>query len=167
ESQLHELYKSEYTKGPANRRTFARQLLEEAQNSNSDPASRFVFYREARDVAAGAGDLPTALRAIDELSRLFAIDVTEYKTAAIMQAAKAVDDLPKSIALLREANSLINDLLAAENFPVINKLSPPLTNLAAQTRNRHIIVGFRNRLAQLREAQIEFEKLSAAVAHPP
>ena len=55
EAQLRELYKAEYTKGQAERRTFARELLTQAHNANSDPATRFVFYREARNVAAAIG----------------------------------------------------------------------------------------------------------------
>jgi len=167
ETQLRELYKSEYTKSPAERRTFAKELLAQAHNVNSDPTTRFVFYREARNVAASTADITIALRAIDELSQAFAINLPEYKTATIIQTAKFLDDQPKSIALLTAANSLINELFATENFAAIAKLNPAVTNVAAQTRNRFLMLGFRNRFTQLREAQIEFDKLSASIAHPP
>src|SRR5436190_1689767 len=84
--------------------------------TNSDPATRFVCYREARNVAAGIADIVLALRAVDELSQAFAIDVAEYKTATIIQTARFVDDHPKSIALLIAANALITELASAQNF---------------------------------------------------
>jgi hypothetical protein len=167
EAQVRELYKSEYTKGPIQRRALAKQLLEQAANTNSDAATRFVFFREARNVAASAGDITTALRAVDELSSLFEIDPVDYKAAAILQAARAIDDAPKAVALLRAGNTLLNQLSASENFAGIARLSGPISNVAAQSRNRFLMIGFRNRFGQLKEAQIEFEKLSAAAARPP
>src|SRR5882757_9749541 len=63
--QVRELYKSEYTKSSAERRAFAKELLAQAHNANSDAATRFVFYREARNVAASIADITIALRAVD------------------------------------------------------------------------------------------------------
>src|SRR4051794_12865394 len=60
EIQLRDLYKPEYTKSPAERHSFAKELLAQAHNINSDAATRFVFYREARNVAASTADITTA-----------------------------------------------------------------------------------------------------------
>src|SRR5262249_6318222 len=70
EALIHELYEKEYAKAAkdrAARSQLAVTLLQEGRDTNDDWAGRFVLFREARDLAARAGDAPTALQAIADL----------------------------------------------------------------------------------------------------
>src|SRR6185503_2335091 len=80
----------EYAKrAPADQAAFARKLLQQGQQTTDDPAAKFVLLREARDLAAQGGDLPTVLAAVDELARAFVVDAIELSTAAMATAGKS------------------------------------------------------------------------------
>src|SRR5687767_38462 len=57
ERMVREVYAKEYaTSDPAARRALAGRMLRQAMDSGNDAAARFVLLREARDIAASAGD---------------------------------------------------------------------------------------------------------------
>src|SRR5262249_6505563 len=75
EKSIKSLYKSEFAKSSvALRSHFARELIEYGSKTNDDPVVRFVYWREASDIAAQAGDPITALRAIDSLAQEYLVD---------------------------------------------------------------------------------------------
>src|SRR6185436_15922 len=75
EATIRNIFKSEYDSNhPAQRRALAKKLLDQARDVKTEATSRFVLYREARNVASSAGDVVVALRAVDEMSKVFAIN---------------------------------------------------------------------------------------------
>src|SRR5436309_2877970 len=79
---VKQLFKGEYANNdPAARRALAKKLLQQARDEKTDPAPRFVLFREARNLAASCGDIATALQAVDQMNRVFAIDPVSYKLA--------------------------------------------------------------------------------------
>ena len=60
EQEVKEVYKTEYArKKPAEMQALAARLMKENQETTKDrSATRFVLLREARDLAARAGDVP-------------------------------------------------------------------------------------------------------------
>src|SRR5215204_1044444 len=167
EAQLKQIYKSDYLNPPVARRAFARQLLEDAKNVNSDPATRFVLFREGANLAASSGDITTAIGAIDDLAKVFAIDAALYKSNAIVRSAKMIDSMPQAMIFLTTANSLLEQLSAAGDPGAAMKVANTMGVVAAQTRNRPIVEGVRNRVAQMKEVQAEFDRLKSAMDHPP
>src|SRR5687768_1787516 len=58
ETMIKQVYKAEYAKSnEADRRTLAKKLLDQSRDTKGDLASRFVLLREARTIAAAAGDM--------------------------------------------------------------------------------------------------------------
>lgn len=128
EATVREIFKVEYAKSkPAERAALATQLLNQAKESSDDPASKFVLLREARDVAAKAGDGATAFRAASNLSDEFQISAGESIAAmadslsiatigaipsrqvadalfAAGSTAKSDGDIKASIAILKAAD---------------------------------------------------------------
>ena len=64
EKLIKELFKADYAKvRTPDRVALAAKLLQQAGETTDDAASRFVLIREARDIAAKAGDSELALKA--------------------------------------------------------------------------------------------------------
>jgi hypothetical protein len=91
EKQIKDIYKDEYQKrAAADRIEFAKKLLKLAQDSKNDPLTFYVALREARDLAASAGDLETAFAAVDILAWTFAVDADELKVGLVPVAVRSV-----------------------------------------------------------------------------
>src|SRR5271154_1277035 len=68
EKTIHELFKAAYAKrDPSERVARAQRFLRESA-TEANPPLRYVMLREARDLAASAGDYPTAHTAIDRMA---------------------------------------------------------------------------------------------------
>src|SRR5436190_670074 len=78
ERMVREVFGSQITsKDPSERRAVAQKMVVAAGESADDAAARFVLLREARDVAAGAGDAYVARRAIALMGKSYAVDQTK------------------------------------------------------------------------------------------
>src|SRR5262245_33424262 len=73
----------------AARKALAALLLEEGRKTREDAALRYAALAQAYDLAGQAGDAGTALQAITELAREFAIDARRMKADAFVAAARA------------------------------------------------------------------------------
>ncbi len=90
---LRDLFKDEYARrAPADQQALARKLLQQGLGTKDDDTARFVLLKEAADVAAGAGDLETAVRATDELGRAYEVDGPALTLAALNRIAAAARD---------------------------------------------------------------------------
>lgn len=84
EKTVREVFKAEYAKIAApDRRALAQKLLKQGVETQTDRAAQYILFREAADVAALSGDLKTALVAIEETGKLFAVDLLALKVAAV------------------------------------------------------------------------------------
>src|SRR5947207_14822007 len=73
--QIKDLFKDDYAKkGSVDQSSLAQKLLQKGIETNDNLPSKFVFLKEARDIAAGAGDAETALRAATGLGEAFTVD---------------------------------------------------------------------------------------------
>jgi hypothetical protein len=115
--RIRELYKAEYLKRvPADQLALAKKLIQDGLATPDDPAARYVFLREGRDLAAQAGDAATAMAAVDHLAKLYTVDAPALKAAALAAAEKAVRT-PEAASVLAEARlALADEAFAADQF---------------------------------------------------
>src|SRR5687767_7458432 len=116
EKLVRDVFKDDYArKDPASRRGLAAKLLKQAGETKDDAVARFVLLSEARDIAADAGDVRTALAAAQEQARLYAVEAAAAKRAAldrVRKNASAVDATALAEAYLQVAD----EALAAEDI---------------------------------------------------
>ncbi|HZN64792.1 MAG TPA: hypothetical protein VFB66_05790, partial [Tepidisphaeraceae bacterium] len=63
---LKEAFAAEFRRTtPEGRKALAAELLRQVREEENDAAARYVMLREARDLAAAAGDYDVALDAVD------------------------------------------------------------------------------------------------------
>jgi len=90
EKEVKDIHKADFAKKrPADMQALAEKLLKEGLETKDKPAARFVLLREARDLAARAGDLPLAMKAAEEIANHFAVDPLAMKAAAVDRGHKA------------------------------------------------------------------------------
>ncbi len=103
EKLIRDLFKAEYAKAfPADKLALSNVLLRQAVDTNDDPVARFVFLREARDLAAEGGDVEAAYRAIALLMEGYAVDPLAMKGTALATAAKSAKS-PDELRRVAEA----------------------------------------------------------------
>lgn len=87
ETRIKQIYASDYADTSFNgRRTLAKRLIEASSQTQSDWDAKFVLLREARTLAAAAGDVTTAFEAIDLTAREFPV-IKLYLRAEALDAA--------------------------------------------------------------------------------
>jgi WD40 repeat protein len=85
EKEVKEAYKADYAKpGPTDVVNLYTRLGIEGSNASDKPAAfRYVLLREARDLAAKAGNYGQTMTAVEDMARIFAEDVWEMKADAL------------------------------------------------------------------------------------
>jgi len=123
EKLIRETFKLDYAKRqPADQQALARKLLKEGLDEQNGPVDRFVLLREARDLAAPAGDLDTALTAIDAMSGAFSVDALGMKVSAVAKVPppKAAD---AARALAGRCLDILDEALAADRYEIAGSLA--------------------------------------------
>src|SRR5438552_2416218 len=69
EKLIRGIFKEEFAKSTAaDKLSLSKKLFQQGVETKDDPPTRFVLFREARDLAAEAGDPGLSLKAIDQLA---------------------------------------------------------------------------------------------------
>jgi hypothetical protein len=158
EALVRDVFKQEYARALADRaarKELAATLLRQARQIREEPAVRFVALREARDLAARAGDTATAFAAITELGRDGAADVLAMKEKVVADAAGVVAGGEDSAALANIAVSLANSAADAEDFDRAARLAALAEAAARKAGAPALLAAVGKRAERLRALQKE------------
>ncbi len=136
EKLIKSVYKAEYARvDAADRQALARKLLHQGMATRNDPAAQYVLIREARDLAAGAGDARTAMRAVDVLAGHSASEIAGMRIALLTQAFRAAATPQALEAVVEETLSAVTAALGGEEFDAAGRLCDLAGLAAARCRN--------------------------------
>ena len=171
EAEVREVFKADYAKQtPADRRSLAQRLLQNAVETRDDPTARYVLLREASALAAPAGDLPTGLRAIDELAFSHQVEPLSLKLAFLAEAAKAAKT-PEERRLLTDAYLvLLHQAVAAEAFEVAEPCASAAVASAKLSQDLPLFTRVEARareIAAARKAAEDLQKLRETLRKTP
>jgi hypothetical protein len=122
EKLLHDLYKDEYAKkGPTEQKALARKLLAEARKTQDDPAGIWVLCRHAEDLALQAGDIDSAMNAVNRRAELFDVDLLQTRAAALHSAVRTVKSPEDSAALAEAHLAHVEELVRADQYEAADK----------------------------------------------
>lgn len=169
EKQVKDLLKEEYQKkGAAERTDLAKRLLKLAGESKHDAFAYHVALREAKDIAAAAGELDTAFAAVDALAQAFAVDAPGLKVGALTAAVRNVATAEAADKAYATGSDLLDELARDNQFDAALKLVGPLDDLARRANNPEMARTIQARSKDLRTQQTEwarakpfFDKLKA------
>lgn len=162
ETVVRETFAADYAKkAPGDRLDFARKLLANAADTADSPAGRFVRLREARDLAAGAGDVGVALQSIRGLAKAFEVDAAGMRVEAIAAAARAA--APAQTPAVAEAALAEAARCAARNdTATVDRLAAVAEAAAAASKEKDLAADrVRARLESIRGHRGRADRLRA------
>jgi hypothetical protein len=119
---IRDLFKADYAKrAPADVQALAVKLLQQGRETTDDPIGQFVLLRQARELAVQAGDLATALAAVEETGKAYAVDGLTLKAQAL--AAALLPAGKPAAALAETCLTTIDEAIAADRFDTATDLA--------------------------------------------
>ncbi len=163
-STVRELFKSDYAKtGLGDRKVLVGKLLRQSIETKDDPNARFVLLQEARSLAAEAGDVATALQAVDELSGQFEVDRVALKHLTLATTSLSARDPSTMSAAAERLLQLVDEALADLNVGVAEKSASQALNMAKASENMPLtarvtaklkeLSGWKSKIAQVQAAK--------------
>lgn len=161
---IGEVYAPEYekAKAPVQKIELAKTLLKVGQATRDDPASRYVLFRVARDLAAEQGDLSLALDAIDQLDDHFDIDKLQMQVDAATAAAKAAKTPTDYRQLPELVATLIEKAVDTDRYDEAKSLAGLALDCARKSRNTDLIKQIVAMSKEVEDVAAEFEKVKDA-----
>src|SRR5262249_22184368 len=139
--KIREVFKNDFASlrlGPQ-KQAFARKLLDVALTTKNDNTARYVLFISARDMAAQAGDLSLAFRAIAEQRKLYGTDEPEMKLQALRLAAKSPLTTTQWAALAQTSLTFIDPALASDDYTLAREVANMAVEAAKKTTEGPLI----------------------------
>lgn len=161
--EVQEIFKADFAKTqPAERLALSAKLQQKALETLDDKVARYVLFREAADLAAKAGDAAAALEILEDLGGEFAIPALDMKTAALEAAAPAAFTPAANQNLINAVLPIIEESVAAEDFPRADKLLQLAEAAAPKAFNLALVNSVKTHRAELETLQKDLEKIKPA-----
>jgi WD40 repeat protein len=163
EQEIGEAHKAEYAKKtPADMQALASLLLKEGVEAKDKPAMRFVLLREARDLAARAGDLLLSLQAAEQMAKHFAVNTLEMKAAGLEAATRtaATPSIRLNAAIL--ALALADDAEESNNYEMGERLAKMAQASAATLTGLPVAVATQARLKEASAVRKAYQSVQEA-----
>jgi hypothetical protein len=159
---LREIYRPYPPALAEERRALALTLIEQSRGTVDDPSARFVLLREARDLAIGVGDVPVAVRAVDEMAIVFKVDGDDQKLLAIQRARPNVTTVAGARSAAEVAIRLARRAIESGDNQLATGAINMAENYSVSTRNNEIIVAVRKQIDELRKRQAFLSQVRTA-----
>ncbi len=117
---------------------------------------------ESRDLAAKAGSLETATRAIGELANEFEVDPLEMKSVAFAEIAKVAVTPVANTSLAEAVRQTMDEAVLANQYAAAQKLIPLFTSIALKSKDKQLIARSNRAENELAELRKQYEAVSSA-----
>jgi hypothetical protein len=159
EKLVKDLFKADYAKKKAaDHIELAKRLLTAADETKDDPATRYVMYREAREIAARGGDIFMALEAADRIAGAYAVNPAEAKLAALEHANKP--SVPGQ-AIAEAALAATDDAVRVDDYVSAERLVKLAKVAAERAKFPGLTTLLDNRDKEVKTTRKVFEGLAA------
>ncbi len=164
EQLIKDLFKGEYAKRRrSDLQEFAAKLFQEGVGTKEDPVARFVLLREARDLAVQGADPATAMRAIDELARWYAVDGLDMKASALEKLGGGTSTAAAAKTLVDYALAAVHDAVDADAFDAATRLLKFAEAMARKTKSVPLVTSVLSCRKDLEQVRKENEAVQPAV----
>jgi hypothetical protein len=161
---IKETFKTDYAnlKTAADRSALAAKLIQTADDTTGDAASRYALLREARELAAQAGELTAAFQAVDKLAESYDVDVLAMKSAVLTALSRTASSAMAGQILAETCLTLVEDAVSSERHEIASRLLALAEPAARKTKSSALLTRVQGLGREVREAQNEFEQATAA-----
>ncbi len=138
---IREIYATEYgeAKTAEKKRALAKKMIDKGVQSKEDAASQYVLFKTASDIAAQEGDYESAFQAIEQMDRLFQVDILALKARVLAKVAKATREPSQNKSVAEQAVGLIEDALAVDKVDVASELSKVALAAAGKAKDASLL----------------------------
>jgi WD40 repeat protein len=165
DKEVKEVHKAEYAKKrTADMKALAALLLKKGIDTKGRPAARYVLLREARDLAARAGDVLAALRAAEEMANTFDVDVRAMKAEALEAAGHkgASAAVQRDVAVI--ALALADDADEADQYEAAERFAKAAQASAATLTGLPLAAAAPARLREATAVRKAYDAVADSVA---
>jgi hypothetical protein len=152
EKQMRDLFRSDLSKAKKadQKGSLAQKLLREAAKVEDDPASQFVLWREAAELATAAGDAAIMRQAVDEIAATFRVDELGLKAEYLKRMGTAAKTPDAAKGLVRHCMDVADEVVVLDRYDVAGELGDIAVGLANRSRTPALqkeVKAWRERLA--------------------
>jgi len=144
------------------RRSLARKLIDQGDQTLRDTDAKYVLLREARDVAANAGDIPTAFEAIDRTAAAFPISKLRERIGVLKVATPLLVSPAANEQVVSMCVDLVDQCVIEDDYDPAESLLEVAADAATRTNKRAYSSWVNWKLARVRERRAVFEKAKPA-----
>lgn len=133
-------------------------FLDQGEQSK-DAGDRYVLFREARNLAARAGDAALAMTAVDKLARSFEVDALELRATTLDVVAVFTDSKEAAKALVDLVLPLIGEAVDQDNYPLARQFGQIAENAAEKAKSIPLVRAVKERNAEALALEKGFARL--------
>ena len=146
----------------AGRKALSHTLLQQGRQTHDDAALRYVCLRDARDLAGGAGDWPTAFEAADDLAAEFGVEPLDQKATALAATLPQLSTPAANEAVVEPGLALLALAVAADNYPVASRLSALVDTAAAKSQQLPLVARVQSRTRDVAGLRRDYDRFREA-----
>ena len=161
-----EVYGGDWTaaKTASQKRDLAQKILHAADDSENDPAGRYILLDLARDAATRATDGLLAFEAIDKMAEQFLVDDVELKMNVLATFTKRAKLPADHKAIAEQAAGLVDGAIAHDSLDLALKLCELAIPEARAARETDLLREINARLEQCKVLGKAYHEMQEAVA---
>ncbi|HEV8292712.1 MAG TPA: hypothetical protein VGP94_12350, partial [Tepidisphaeraceae bacterium] len=144
------------------RRALAQKLIAAAMESEDDAAARYVLLKEARDVAARAGDAFVARRAISLIGKFYAIDQAKMVLVAMNSAQNAAGSAEALGAVMQVSMTAAEIAILEDDFSTATRLLSIAESAVAKAKSSALAERVKEKSRLLQALSLEFDAVAKA-----
>ena len=162
---VRDIFKEEIDKAKSSEALtkLAIYLQQQGDESNEDPAARFVLYKYTRDLAIQAAEPKLALGAIDKIATYFEVPALDLKAEALGKMVMQVPTKEPSKLLTELTLDLIAEALEGDHYAAALELGKVATEAAKRSQVLALVNAVKKRNEEITTAKERFADLQAFV----
>jgi WD40 domain-containing protein len=156
-----DIFSDDYKKADTNdaKARLAATLYQQGKDVKDDAAVRYVCWREARDLAATAGDTNLAMAVIDDMSRLYDVDPLFAKADVLGLAVAAATEKEQGLALVETIRPLLNEAVDLDHYKAAHQLGEAIVNAAKKAKSPSLVLDLQKRVEEIKGIEKSFGKM--------
>lgn len=150
-------------KTAAQKSALAKDMLDMAAKLPDGSTDQYALLRIARDIAAGAGEAPTALKAAEQLAGRFDVPAAKLKAETLLTAARQASLSGQQKAVAEAASNVLEELATADEYETALALCEAARGCARSAKQSQLAKDLIARAGELKKRAAAFQEYLAAV----
>jgi formylglycine-generating enzyme required for sulfatase activity len=160
---VKEVFAAEYRKvKPEEKAELAATLLKQGLESKDDAATHYVLLQEAINLAGQAGAVETAVKAMNELVKIFNVNVAEQQLKTFEAVGRSANTPEANQALAAACLAAMEEAVTNDGYVEAGRLAALAEGAARKAKDLAAITRIQTRMKEVRELQNEFARVKAA-----